>query len=69
MIEGEAWTTVEDIHILLNATESLDIPKGAKHRIENKSHKNLIFIEIQSGDYFGEDDIERFEDKYGRVDG
>jgi mannose-6-phosphate isomerase-like protein (cupin superfamily) len=36
------------------------------HRIENKTENNIAFIEIQSGDYFGEDDIERLEDDFGR---
>lgn len=43
------------------------IKRGEKHRIENIGKDDLIFIEIQTGDYFGEDDIERFEDIYGRV--
>ena len=68
IVSGEAVVTLEDQKINLNAGESIDIPLGAKHRIENTSNQNMIFIEVQRGDYFGEDDIERFEDKYGRVD-
>jgi mannose-6-phosphate isomerase len=45
----------------------VDIPKGALHRIANQGSKNVRFIEVQTGDYFGEDDIERFEDDFGRV--
>jgi mannose-6-phosphate isomerase len=51
----------------LRAGSSLDIPKKAKHRIQNSSGENLIIIEVQTGEYCGDDDIERFEDKYGRV--
>ena len=47
---------------------SVDIPAGAAHRIKNTGVENLVFIEIQQGDYFGEDDIERLEDDFGRVD-
>ncbi|HBG49610.1 MAG TPA: mannose-6-phosphate isomerase [Cyanobacteria bacterium UBA9971] len=67
IVSGEAVVTLEDQKIKLSAGESIDIPLGAKHRIENTSNQNMIFIEVQRGDYFGEDDIERFEDKYGRV--
>jgi len=51
----------------LRAGSSLDIPKAAKHRVQNSSDENLIIIEVQTGEYFGEDDIERLEDKYGRI--
>ena len=44
----------------------MNIPSGSAHRIENTGTVDLIFIEIQTGDYFGEDDIERLEDDYGR---
>jgi mannose-6-phosphate isomerase-like protein (cupin superfamily) len=45
----------------------VDIPQGATHRLENTSTADLVIIEVQTGTYFGEDDIERLEDKYGRV--
>ena len=44
----------------------VEIPVTTKHRVENKFDKNLIFIETQTGTYFGEDDIVRIEDDYGR---
>ena len=47
--------------------QSFDIPPGTLHRISNQHDENVRFIEIQTGDYFGEDDIERFEDDFGRV--
>ncbi|WP_010597213.1 cupin domain-containing protein [Rickettsiella massiliensis] len=43
------------------------IPLQSKHCIENIGHKDLMFIELQYGEYLGEDDIVRFEDNYGRV--
>ena len=65
---GIAKVTLNDREILVKSGESIDIPVGAKHRVENpEASQKLIFIEIQTGDYFGEDDIERFEDDFGRT--
>ena len=47
---------------------SCDVPTGATHRIKSTGTDNLVFIEIQQGEYFGEDDIERLEDDFGRID-
>jgi len=47
--------------------QSIDIPRENLHRIENSGSDDVVFIEIQTGDYFGEDDIERLEDDFGRV--
>ena len=52
---------------MLNAGDSITIPLKAKHRVENKGLNSLIFIEVQTGSYFGEDDIVRLEDDYNRV--
>ena len=68
LVEGKAVVTINDKQIPLTVGESIDIPQGSKHRIANVSDETMVFIEIQHGDYFGEEDIERFEDKYGRVD-
>ena len=46
---------------------AVDIAAKKTHRLKNSSTENLIIIEVQTGKYFGEDDIERLEDKYGRV--
>ena len=43
------------------------IPQGVKHRIENKGDEKVVFIEVQTGSYFGEDDIVRIEDDYKRI--
>ena len=67
VIKGEALVTLDDKQILVKTGESIDIPCGSKHRVANVSDKEIAFIEIQLGSYFGEDDIERFEDKYGRA--
>ena len=67
MVSGEALVTLNDKEIRLKKSESIDIPVGAAHRIKNTGTENLVFIEIQQGDYFGEDDIERLEDDFGRI--
>lgn len=69
IINGKALFTLDDKQIPLKKGMSVDIPAGAAHRIKNTGMENLTFIEIQQGDYFGEDDIERLEDDFGRVEG
>jgi mannose-6-phosphate isomerase len=67
IVEGEALVTVENKKIALSGGGSVDIPKSALHRVENTGQSDLLFIEVQRGDYFGEDDIERIEDDFGRI--
>ena len=64
---GTAKVTLNDREILLKTGQSIDILAGDKHRVENPGGETLIFIETQTGDYFGEDDIERFDDDFGRA--
>ncbi|HUJ02813.1 MAG TPA: mannose-1-phosphate guanylyltransferase/mannose-6-phosphate isomerase [Rhizomicrobium sp.] len=66
VVEGVARVTRDDETFLLNENESVFIPQGAKHRLENPGPAPLRLIEVQSGSYLGEDDIVRFEDSYGR---
>lgn len=66
VVKGTAKVTNGDKTFLLEENESTYIPIGTKHRLENPKKTDLEMIEIQSGDYLGEDDIERFEDSYGR---
>ena len=66
IVSGKATVTLNDEDHELSAGQAIDIPRMAKHRIANHSEDNMTFIEIQTGDYFGEDDIERYEDDYGR---
>ena len=65
--QGTAKVTLNDREILLKTGECLDILIGDKHRVENPGSETLIFIETQTGDYFGEDDIQRFDDDFGRA--
>jgi len=66
IIKGKATVTCGHKEFELGPDESTYIPKDVKHRLENKTKKNVEIVEVQSGDYFGEDDIQRFDDKYGR---
>lgn len=66
LISGEGLVTIDGKQLRLKKGDSINIPVGAVHRIENPTESNITLIEIQSGDYFGEDDIERLEDDFGR---
>lgn len=69
VVSGMARVVNDQRELMLNTNESTFIPAGHKHRLENPGVIDLILIEVQSGDYVGEDDIVRFEDVYGRADG
>lgn len=66
VVKGMAKVTLNKKIIYKNVGESIYIPKSSIHRLENKTKKELVIIEVQTGDYFGEDDIIRLEDKYSR---
>ena len=66
VVSGTARVTKGDDTFDLETNQSTYIPQGVKHRLENAGTEPLRIIEVQSGDYLGEDDIERFEDVYGR---
>ena len=67
IIEGKAQVTIEKDVTTLYENESTFIPIGSTHRLSNKETKPLKLIEIQCGQYLGEDDIFRFDDQYGRI--
>ena len=67
VVSGVATITNNEIEFTLNENQSTYISKTHKHRLENKGTEPLAIIEVQCGDYVGEDDIVRFDDKYGRV--
>ncbi|MBU2514738.1 phosphomannose isomerase type II C-terminal cupin domain [bacterium] len=64
---GQAVVTLNDQEIVVHPGETVDIPETAWHRVQNTGTEEMAFIEVQTGDYFGEDDIERAEDDFGRV--
>ena len=68
VVEGRARITRGEEVFDLGPNQSTYIPIGMRHRLENPGQDTLRVIEIQSGDYLGEDDIERFDDIYGRMD-
>ena len=66
IVEGSAVVTRDDETLLLSENESVYLPLGAKHRLENPGKIPLKLVEVQSGSYLGEDDIVRFEDDFNR---
>ena len=69
VVKGTALVTKAGEQILLKEDQSTYIPLGMEHRLENPGEVSLILVEIQSGGYIGEDDIERLDDVYGRHNG
>lgn len=67
VVSGMARVVNGEREIFVNTNESTFIPAGHKHRLENPGILELVMIEVQSGEYLGEDDIVRFEDVYGRA--
>jgi len=67
IVQGRALVVLDGKEIHLKTGEAVDIPQGSAHRIGNPADVPLVFIEIQQGEYFGEDDIIRLEDDYGRA--
>ena len=66
IVSGDAKVTHEGIEFEMSAGDSIDIAQGELHRLANIGTEPVVFIEVQSGSYFGEDDIERIEDDYNR---
>ena len=66
-VSGEGIATLGEEEITLLPGDALDVPQGAWHRVRNPGALPFVFIEVQRGSYFGEDDIERKEDDYGRA--
>ena len=69
VVEGTAKVTIDKDITIVNENQSVYIPLGAIHRLENPSKLPLTLIEVQTGSYFGEDDIIRYEDAYARGQG
>lgn len=67
VVAGEAEVLVDGRSTRLGPGDAIDIPRGAAHRVANVGDVQLVLVEVQVGDYFGEDDIERLDDDYGRV--
>lgn len=67
IVSGEPVATINDEQLQLTPGMSVDIPTETKHRIGNPGQTEAVFIEVQTGTYFGEDDIIRLEDDYKRT--
>ena len=67
VVAGTACVTLDGADHEIGPGQAIDVPLGTAHRIENVGDDDLVFIEVQRGDYFGEDDIVRLEDDYGRT--
>ena len=66
VVQGTAKVTLDGEIILVESGQAIDIAVGSAHRVENPGEETMIFIEIQRGDYLGEDDIVRLQDDFGR---
>ena len=67
MVGGEGVVTLDGVERAVATGSAVDVPMGTAHRIAGTGSVPLVFIEIQLGSYFGEDDIERLDDDYGRT--
>jgi mannose-6-phosphate isomerase len=71
IVSGTARVTLDGVVTELGPGQAIDIPQGSAHRIGNPAAEgggDVVFIEVQYGTYFGEDDIVRLEDDFGRVE-
>lgn len=66
VVTGEGIVTLDGVDVPVHRGSTIDVGLGVAHRIHNAGSKPLVFVEVQHGDYFGEDDIVRLEDDYGR---
>ena len=67
VVHGEGIVTLDGSEVSVEAGTAVDIPLGAAHRIANAGASTLVFVEVQHGESFAEDDIERLEDDFGRA--
>jgi mannose-6-phosphate isomerase-like protein (cupin superfamily) len=67
IVKGVSEIKIDDNVMRHGVGDIIKIPKESKHQVTNVGETDLIFVEIQLGEYFGEDDIVRIEDKYGRL--
>ena len=68
IVSGEGLVTIENVESNVSKGNVIHVPRTKKHRIKNVGEGELVFIEVQLGEYFGEDDIVRVEDDYDRQD-
>jgi mannose-6-phosphate isomerase len=66
VVQGVGTVTLDGVDVPVKRGSTVDVGLGVAHRMHNTGTGPLVFVEVQSGDYFGEDDIVRLEDDYGR---
>jgi mannose-6-phosphate isomerase len=66
IVAGTAVVTLDEVPREIGDGDTVDVHVGVAHRIENTGAEDLIFVEVQHGEYFGEDDIHRLDDDFGR---
>lgn len=67
VVSGVALVTLDGVDLTVPVGQAIDIPLGAAHRVANPGEVDLVFVEVQRGDYLGEDDIVRLQDDFGRA--
>ncbi|MCU1426456.1 MAG: manC2 [Actinomycetia bacterium] len=67
IVRGSGMVTLDGREVQVGPGTAVDIPMGTPHRIANVGTDDLVFVEVQHGEYFGEDDIVRLDDDYGRA--
>jgi mannose-6-phosphate isomerase-like protein (cupin superfamily) len=67
VVQGSGELKLDEEITEVSTGQIIHVPLEAKHQIKNNGENDLVFIEVQMGEYFGEDDIVRLEDNYGRV--
>jgi mannose-6-phosphate isomerase len=67
VVTGHGVVTLDGRTVDVGQGDAVDVPRGVAHRVRNDGLVPLVFVEVQHGDYFGEDDIVRLEDDYGRL--
>jgi mannose-6-phosphate isomerase len=67
VLAGQGVVTLDGTDIRLTAGDAIDVPATVAHRMHNPGTEELVFIEVQHGEYFGEDDIVRLDDDFGRA--
>ena len=68
IVRGTGTVVLNERDVPVEPGVAIDVPAGMAHRIANTGTEDLVFIEVQTGEYFGEDDIVRLDDDFGRVD-
>jgi mannose-6-phosphate isomerase len=68
VVAGRGVVTLDGSTLEVRPGDAVDVPRGVAHRVQNTGADPLVFVEVQHGDYFGEDDIVRLDDDYGRIE-